>query len=88
MIIYDTTKGEMTVGGTAIDFMAEATALITLSFFQIAGQDGEQTQHMMKMFAGGLMKMACDPELIDRLRKDNETSTVINLSHIMRGGKQ
>ena len=84
MIIYDTTKGEMTIGGTAIDFMAEATALITRAFFQIAGQDGEKTQRMMKTFATALMGMAYEPELLESLKKDSETSTVINLSHLMK----
>lgn len=83
MIIYDTTKGEMTIGGTAIDFMAETTALITRAFFQFAGQDSEKTQHMMKMFATSLMGMAYEPELLEHLKKDSEASTVINLSHLM-----
>lgn len=83
MIIYDTTKGEMTIGGTAIDFMTETTVLITRAFFKFAGQDGEKTQSMMKMFATFLMRMAYEPELLEHLKKDSEAGTVINLSHLM-----
>ena len=88
MLKYDTETQRLTIAGSGGEIMSDAIALVIRVCNSITRGDVVACRTMVHVFAGMIDKAADDDGLFEVLAEEMESTTTVDLSHIMNGMKR
>lgn len=88
MIKYDGEKHSLMIQGSQAEIYSDIIALSWRTFYQISGHDKQNTKNAIKLLARMLTASADHDKLLELLEDEADHAVTVDLSHIMRGGKQ
>ena len=83
MIKFDTQMGHMLLAGSGVEILADMTMLATKAFYKMSHESEHGTKALLKMYSDYLSSLADDPDFFEKLAKDDDGATTIDLSHLM-----
>ena len=83
MIKFDTQEGHMLLAGSGTEIIEDMTVLVTRAFYKMSHESEHGMKSLLKTYSNYLAYLADNPDLFEKLAKDDDGATTIDLSHLM-----